>query len=112
MRRGVVMPVLAIVGVGLFPGDLAWLLNDPHPTAGASRGERLYYADCVERHERGGPGSWRAALPGPLTPAADEVYQQFVMVDALAGFWVDELDLEGAVKWGEDKIEAVHAKFA
>jgi multiple sugar transport system substrate-binding protein len=50
--------------------------------------------------------------PGPLTPAADEVYQQFVMVDALAQFCVDKLDLEGAVKWGEDKIKAVYAKFA
>jgi multiple sugar transport system substrate-binding protein len=50
--------------------------------------------------------------PGPLTPAADEVYQQFVMVDALAQFCVDKLDLEGAVKWGEEKIKAIHAKFA
>jgi hypothetical protein len=33
-------------------------------------------------------------------------------VDALAQFCVDRLDLEGAVKWGEDKIKAVYAKFA
>ena len=50
--------------------------------------------------------------PGPLTPAADEVYQQFVMVDALAQFCVDKMDLEQAVKWGEEKIKSVYAKFA
>jgi hypothetical protein len=30
--------------------------------------------------------------PGPLTPAADEIYQQFVMVDALAQFATDKMD--------------------
>jgi multiple sugar transport system substrate-binding protein len=50
--------------------------------------------------------------PGQLTPAADEVYQQFVMVDALAQFCTDKLDLEGAVKWGEEKIKQIYAKFA
>ena len=50
--------------------------------------------------------------PGPLTPAADEVYQQFVMVDALAQFCADKLDLEQAVKWGEEKIKSIYAKFA
>src|SRR5215470_12640072 len=50
--------------------------------------------------------------PGPLTPAADEVYQQFVMVDALAQFCTDKMDLEQTVKWGEEKIKAIHAKFA
>jgi len=50
--------------------------------------------------------------PGPLTPAADEVYQQFVMVDALAQFATDKMDLEQTVKWGEEKIKAIYAKFA
>jgi multiple sugar transport system substrate-binding protein len=50
--------------------------------------------------------------PGPLTPAADEVYQQFVMVDALAQFCADKMDLEQTVKWGEEKIKAIYAKFA
>jgi multiple sugar transport system substrate-binding protein len=50
--------------------------------------------------------------PGPLTPAADEVYQQFVMVDTLAQFCTDKLDLEAAVKWGEEKIKSIYAKFA
>jgi len=49
--------------------------------------------------------------PGPLTPAADEVYQQFVMVDALAQFATDKMDLEQTVKWAEDKIKAIYAKF-
>ena len=49
--------------------------------------------------------------PGPLTPAADEVYQQFIMVDALAQFCTDKMDLEATIKWGEDKIKAVYAKF-
>ena len=49
--------------------------------------------------------------PGALTPAADEVYQQFVMVDALAQFCTDKMDLEATIKWGEDKIKAVYAKF-
>ena len=50
-------------------------------------------------------------LPGPVTPAADEVYQQFVMVDALAQFCTDKMDLEQTVKWGEEKIKAIYAKF-
>jgi multiple sugar transport system substrate-binding protein len=50
--------------------------------------------------------------PGACTPAADEVYQQFVMVDALAQFCTDKMDLEATIKWGEDKIKAIYAKFA
>ncbi len=50
--------------------------------------------------------------PGPLTPAADEVYQQFVMVDATAQYCTDKLDLEATIKWGEEKIKAIYAKFA
>jgi mono/diheme cytochrome c family protein len=74
MRRGVVILVLAIAGIGVFTGGLAWLLTDPRPPAGASRGERLYYAYCVECHGRDGRGSWRAALfllrPGNLADSA------------------------------------------
>jgi mono/diheme cytochrome c family protein len=74
MRRGVAMLVLAIAGVGLFTGGLAWLLNDPRPPAGASRADRLYYAYCAECHGRDGRGTWRAALfllrPGNLADPA------------------------------------------
>jgi mono/diheme cytochrome c family protein len=70
MRRAVVVLVLTITGLGVFAGGLAWLLNDPRPPSGASRGERLYYAYCIECHGRDGRGSWRAALfllrPGNL----------------------------------------------
>jgi cytochrome c oxidase cbb3-type subunit 3 len=70
MRRALVMLGAAIVGIGIFTAGLAWLLTDPRPPAGASRGERLYYAYCVECHGVDGRGSWRAALfllkPGDL----------------------------------------------
>jgi mono/diheme cytochrome c family protein len=70
MRRAVLMLVAAIAGIGLFTGGLAWLLNDPRPPAGASRGQRTYYAYCIHCHGRDGRGSWRAALfllhPGNL----------------------------------------------
>jgi mono/diheme cytochrome c family protein len=71
MRRGLTILVVCIAAIGLLTGGLAWLLNDPRPPAGATRGERLYYAHCVECHGRDGRGSWRAALfllrPGDLT---------------------------------------------
>ena len=70
MRRGLVSLAVAIAGIGLFAGGLGWLLTDPRPPAGADRGQRLYYAYCVECHGRDGRGSWRAALfllrPGDL----------------------------------------------
>jgi multiple sugar transport system substrate-binding protein len=49
--------------------------------------------------------------PGPLTPAADEVYQQFVLIDAAAQFCADKMDLEQTIKWGEDKLKSIYAKF-
>ena len=74
MRRAVIVLAVAIGGIGLFTGGLAWLLTDPRPPAGAARGERLYYAYCVECHGRDGRGSWRAALfllrPGDLSDPA------------------------------------------
>ena len=70
MRRALVILGAAILGIGIFTAGLAWLLTDPRPPAGASRGERLYYAYCVECHGVDGRGSWRAALfllkPGDL----------------------------------------------
>jgi multiple sugar transport system substrate-binding protein len=50
--------------------------------------------------------------PGPLTPAADEVYQQFVLIDAVAQYCTDRMDLAQTIKWGEDKIKGIYAKFA
>jgi mono/diheme cytochrome c family protein len=74
VRRAIIVLTLAIAGVGIFTGGLGWVLTDPRPPAGASRGERLYYAYCVECHGRDGRGSWRAALfllrPGNLADPA------------------------------------------
>lgn len=75
MRRALLVLALALGGLGLFAGGLAWVLNDPRPPAGESRGERLYVAYCAGCHGVDGRGSWRAALflirPGDLTVAAD-----------------------------------------
>jgi len=49
--------------------------------------------------------------PGPLTVAADEVYQQFILIDAVAQFCTDKMDLEQTIKWGEDKLKAIYSKF-
>jgi mono/diheme cytochrome c family protein len=71
MRRGVLVLVAAVAAVGAFTGGLAWLLTDARPPASAPRGQRLYYAYCVECHGVDGRGSWRASLfllrPGDLT---------------------------------------------
>ena len=73
MRRALLVLALALGGLGVFAGGLAWVLNDPRPPAGASRGERLYYTFCAGCHGVDGRGSWRAALflirPGDLTRA-------------------------------------------
>ena len=55
---------------------------------------------------------YTVGYPGPLTVAADEIYQQFVMIDAVAQFATDKMDLEQTVKWVEDKLKAIYAKFA
>ena len=71
MRRALPALAAAVALIGAFTAGLAWLLNDPRPPAGAERGERLWYARCVECHGVDGRGSWRAALflirPGDLT---------------------------------------------
>ena len=71
MHRAFPALAAAIVLIGGFAAGLAWLLNDPRPPAGAGRGERIWYARCVECHGVDGRGSWRAALflirPGDLT---------------------------------------------
>jgi mono/diheme cytochrome c family protein len=76
VRRALLVLALALGGLGLFAGGLAWVLNDPRPPAGAPCGERLYYSFCASCHGVDGRGSWRAALflirPGDLTKAANE----------------------------------------
>jgi hypothetical protein len=34
------------------------------------------------------------------------------MIDAVAQFCTDKMDLETTIKWGEDRIRAIYAKFA
>jgi mono/diheme cytochrome c family protein len=74
VRRPVIALGVTLASIALFAGGLAWLLDTPRPPAGASRGERLYYAYCVTCHGEDGRGSWRAALflirPGDLADAA------------------------------------------
>ncbi|HEY7520132.1 MAG TPA: cytochrome c [Methylomirabilota bacterium] len=81
MRRALLALALALGGLGLFAGGLAWVLNDPRPPAGASRGERLYVSFCAGCHGLDGRGSWRAMLflidPGDLT-ATTEHPDQYV----------------------------------
>jgi len=76
VRRALLVLAVALAGIGLFTGGLAWLLNDPKPRPGASRGERLYVSFCAGCHGVDGRGSWRAALflirPGDLTAGAAE----------------------------------------
>jgi mono/diheme cytochrome c family protein len=76
VRRALLVLALALGGLGLFTGGLAWVLNDPRPPAGAPRGERLYYTFCASCHGVDGRGSWRAALflirPGDLTRSSDQ----------------------------------------
>jgi mono/diheme cytochrome c family protein len=70
MRRSLLALAMAIAVIGLFAGGLGWLLDPVRPPATASRGERLYYAYCVDCHGADGRGSWRALLflrrPGDL----------------------------------------------
>jgi multiple sugar transport system substrate-binding protein len=50
--------------------------------------------------------------PGPVTAASDEVYQQFVLIDAAAQHCSGKMDLEQTVRWASDKLHAIYAKFA
>jgi mono/diheme cytochrome c family protein len=76
VRRALLVLALALAGLGFFAGGLAWVLTDPRPPAGASRGERLYVSFCAGCHGLDGRGSWRAALflirPGDLTAPANQ----------------------------------------
>jgi mono/diheme cytochrome c family protein len=74
MRRAVIALVVVLLGLGLFAGGLAWVLDVPKPPAGTPRVERLYLGLCATCHGADGRGSWRATLflirPGDLADAA------------------------------------------
>jgi mono/diheme cytochrome c family protein len=87
MRRPLVALVVALAVIGTFTGGLAWLLSDPRPPAGASPGQRLYYAFCAECHGVDGRGSWRAALfllrPGDLTAPSSRAHSDTYLFDII-----------------------------
>lgn len=118
VRRALIGLATALAALGIFAGGLAWLLNDPRPPAGASRGERLWYAYCVTCHGTDGRGSWRATLflirPGDLTdPARVARYSDRYLFDLIKhggaplgrpgmpafGFHMDDADIEALVRW-------------
>jgi mono/diheme cytochrome c family protein len=70
MHRPAFALIVILVGIGLFAGGLAWLLDTPKPPPGTPRVARLYLGLCATCHGEGGRGSWRATLflirPGNL----------------------------------------------
>ena len=114
MRRALLVLALALAGVGLFAGGLAWVLNDPRPPAGASRGERLYIAYCAGCHGVDGRGSWRAALflirPGDLTVAANHPDQYVFDIIKHGGASIGRPGMPAfGAQLGDDDIRALAA---
>jgi mono/diheme cytochrome c family protein len=116
--RALIALVAALAAVGLFTGGLAWLLDTPRPPRGAARGERLYYAYCVDCHGSDGRGSWRAWLflirPGDLSdPARMRSHSDRYLFDIIKhggaplgrpgmpafGFHVNDADVEALVRY-------------
>jgi len=74
MRRPALALIVILLGLGLFVGGLAWLLDTPKPPPGTPRVVRLYLGLCATCHGEDGRGSWRATLflirPGDLADSA------------------------------------------
>ena len=74
MSRAALALIAILVGLGLFAGGLAWVLDTPKPPPGTPRVARLYLGLCATCHGADGHGSWRAALflirPGDLADGA------------------------------------------
>ena len=74
MRRPTIALIIILLGVGLFAGGLAWVLDTPKPPPGTPRVERLYLGLCASCHGAEGRGSWRATVflirPGNLADRA------------------------------------------
>ena len=70
MHRPALALLVILIGLGLFAGGLAWLLDTPKPPPGTPRVARLYLGLCATCHGERGHGSWRATLflirPGDL----------------------------------------------
>jgi mono/diheme cytochrome c family protein len=74
MSRSAVALIGILVGLGLFAGGLAWVLDTPKPPPGTPRVARLYLGLCATCHGADGHGSWRATIflirPGDLAARA------------------------------------------
>ena len=74
MHRPALALIVILLGLGLFVGGLAWLLDTPKPPPGTPRVARLYLGLCATCHGEDGRGSWRAPLflirPGDLADSA------------------------------------------
>jgi mono/diheme cytochrome c family protein len=70
MHRPAIALIVILLGLGLFAGGLAWVLDTPKPPPRTSRVERLYLGLCSTCHGADGHGSWRATIflirPGDL----------------------------------------------
>ena len=70
MSRAALALIGILVGLGLFAGGLAWVLDTPKFPPGTPRVARLYLGLCATCHGADGRGSWRAAIflirPGNL----------------------------------------------
>jgi mono/diheme cytochrome c family protein len=116
--RALIALVAALAAVGLFAGGLAWLLDSPRPPASGPRGERLYYAYCVDCHGPDGRGAWRAWLflvrPGDLSdPARMRSHSDHYLFDIIKhggaplgrpgmpafGFHLSDADVEALVRY-------------
>lgn len=62
MRRPAIALVVILLGLGVFAGGLAWVLDTPKAPPGASRAQRLYLGLCATCHGVDGHGTWRATL--------------------------------------------------
>jgi mono/diheme cytochrome c family protein len=74
MGRPALALIVILLGLGLFVGGLAWVLDTPTPPPGTPRAARLYLGLCATCHAENGRGSWRATLflirPGNLADPA------------------------------------------
>jgi mono/diheme cytochrome c family protein len=70
MHRPALALIVILLGLGIFVGGLAWLLDTPKPPPGTPRIARMYLGLCATCHGDEGRGSWRATLflirPGNL----------------------------------------------
>src|SRR5437879_13294534 len=74
MSRAALALIGILLGLGLFAGGLAWMLDTPKPPPGTPRVERLYLGLCATCHGADGRGAWRATVflirPGNLADRA------------------------------------------